>query len=513
MKISDEEIDRIKQEYSEFKKTPGYEERKNQILFSDFARSIITKLLEKGQITNDNLTALIQIFGNGSSSENVKKYIDSLDLENPYSEEIFNKFVELGQTGFTGRGKAAVSGLTDQQLNSVREFLVDVAKIDVAKYDSEMKIRELVLEFENKDIPHIKSGIYSPWLYYLYPTVCPILAGPVKDYLRKLGWNSKSYLDAWDIMKQINQAIGETNYGFFDQFVYKMSEGRGTETGGSDEKGENENQEVEKEKLLEKEKILKDIEDSWKNNKQSTLMKKLLFNKKQIILYGPPGTGKTFVASNFIRSNIQDQIYSKRISFDRNFFWFTVRSDRQDNERLWKEPDNGPEVELSYGRIKSAFQKITVGDILFVYVTHSIKQIIATAECIRKEVKNNDTPVVVIKGLRRIEGPKWKDLKSDDILSETKVVKAGAMGTLFQLNENEASKILDLSNLSLEDLKIKKLVETEIVKNHEFITFHPSFSYEDFIEGLRPLNNDDGQISYEVDEGLFKKFSSASIPK
>ena len=90
-------------------------------------------------------------------------------------------------------------------------------------------------------------------------------------------------------------------------------------------------------------------------------------------------------------------------------------------------------------------------------------------------------------------------------------VKIGLRGTLFPLNENEASRILDISNISLEDLKIEKLVETEIVKNHEFITFHPSFSYEDFIEGLRPLNNDDGQISYEVDEGLFKRFSRSAF--
>lgn len=222
MMISVEEIEKIKREYNEFRKTPRYEERKNQLAFSDFARDVIIKLLQKESITNENLTALIQIFGNGSTSDNVKKYIDSLDFQESYSEEIFNKFIELGQTGFTGRGKAAISGLTNEQLNIVRGFLVDVAK-----NDSEMEIRQLVLDFENKDIPHVKSGIYSPWLYYLHPTICPILAGPVKDYLREIGWDYKTYLDAWDIMKQINQTIGETNYGFTDQFLYRMSEENG----------------------------------------------------------------------------------------------------------------------------------------------------------------------------------------------------------------------------------------------------------------------------------------------
>ena len=237
------------------------------------------------------------------------------------------------------------------------------------------------------------------------------------------------------------------------------------------------------------------------------LIKKLLSNKKQVVLYGPPGTGKTFLASNFIKSNTSDQIYSKKTSFDRNFFWFTVNPKRWDPENLWKED----ETQLWPGNLKSAFQQIDVGDILFMYVSRPIQRVTGIAECIKKEPRGNDTPAVAIKGLKRIKGPKWQDLKNDDVLSESTPVKIGLRGTLFPLNENEASRILNLSNISLEDLKIEKVVETEILKNHEFITFHPSFSYEDFIEGLRPLNNDDGQISYEVDEGLFKKFSRSAF--
>lgn len=40
----------------------------------------------------------------------------------------------------------------------------------------------------------------------------------------------------------------------------------------------------------------------------------------------------------------------------------------------------------------------------------------------------------------------------------------------------------------------------------EFVTFHQSFGYEDFVEGLRPvLNADgDGQLRYEIHEGVFR---------
>jgi 5-methylcytosine-specific restriction endonuclease McrBC GTP-binding regulatory subunit McrB len=73
-------------------------------------------------------------------------------------------------------------------------------------------------------------------------------------------------------------------------------------------------------------------------------------------------------------------------------------------------------------------------------------------------------------------------------------------------------------NLSLEILgeDISKMSRTEIkklfdeyVKNGQvvFTTFHQSMSYEDFIEGIKPITseNNDGTISYEVEPGIFKK--------
>lgn len=45
----------------------------------------------------------------------------------------------------------------------------------------------------------------------------------------------------------------------------------------------------------------------------------------------------------------------------------------------------------------------------------------------------------------------------------------------------------------------------------EFVTFHQSFSYEDFVEGLRAETDDeDGQLRYEISDGVFKRLCLAA---
>ncbi|MEQ6916018.1 McrB family protein [Halomonas aquatica] len=44
------------------------------------------------------------------------------------------------------------------------------------------------------------------------------------------------------------------------------------------------------------------------------------------------------------------------------------------------------------------------------------------------------------------------------------------------------------------------------IKRHLTVTFHQSYSYEDFVEGIRPQTTEEGGISYEVRDGLFKAF-------
>ena len=77
---------------------------------------------------------------------------------------------------------------------------------------------------------------------------------------------------------------------------------------------------------------------------------------------------------------------------------------------------------------------------------------------------------------------------------------------------------------SLEDVQAEN--HEEVLKRYrqyrqdgriEFTTFHQSFGYEDFIEGIRPVFAEDtdentGDISYEIADGIFKKFCTTAQP-
>ncbi len=50
------------------------------------------------------------------------------------------------------------------------------------------------------------------------------------------------------------------------------------------------------------------------------------------------------------------------------------------------------------------------------------------------------------------------------------------------------------------------LLSDEQKKQVEFVQFHPSYDYSDFVEGLRPKLNDDGTMGFELKDGIFKRF-------
>lgn len=46
-----------------------------------------------------------------------------------------------------------------------------------------------------------------------------------------------------------------------------------------------------------------------------------------------------------------------------------------------------------------------------------------------------------------------------------------------------------------------------------FVQFHPSYDYTDFVEGLRPKNDEKGNVGFERRDGVFKEFCKSAIVK
>ena len=84
-------------------------------------------------------------------------------------------------------------------------------------------------------------------------------------------------------------------------------------------------------------------------------------------------------------------------------------------------------------------------------------------------------------------------------------------------NQSQLSiKLLNSYNLILRGAPgtgktyLAKQIARELTDDNEeqigFVQFHPSYDYTDFMEGLRPVKDDSGDIKFEIKPGIFKTF-------
>lgn len=96
----------------------------------------------------------------------------------------------------------------------------------------------------------------------------------------------------------------------------------------------------------------------------------------------------------------------------------------------------------------------------------------------------------------------YRNNYSSMLVESRNIIFRGAPGTGKSYLAKEIAADI-ISNGYFDDYT---LLTEEQKKQVEFVQFHPSYDYSDFVEGLRPKVNDDGSMGFELQDGIFKKF-------
>lgn len=96
----------------------------------------------------------------------------------------------------------------------------------------------------------------------------------------------------------------------------------------------------------------------------------------------------------------------------------------------------------------------------------------------------------------------YRNPYSDMLLQSKNIIFRGAPGT----GKSYLAKEIAADIISDGYFDQYTLLDEEQKKQVEFVQFHPSYDYSDFVEGLRPKMNLDGSIGFELQDGVFKKF-------
>ena len=82
---------------------------------------------------------------------------------------------------------------------------------------------------------------------------------------------------------------------------------------------------------------------------------------------------------------------------------------------------------------------------------------------------------------------------------------------MFALTPEETEELADL--IGENDPEAARILMEESLGVLTWTTFHPSYAYEDFVEGLRPFDAGEGRVGLKLDDGLFKRVCRAAENK
>lgn len=118
-----------------------------------------------------------------------------------------------------------------------------------------------------------------------------------------------------------------------------------------------------------------------------------------------------------------------------------------------------------------------------------------------KEVKEKEKEAAVQVELDQ-QSKEYQNSFSSMLIKSKNLIFRGAPGT----GKSYLAKEIAADIVSNGYEKEYSHLTEEQKKQVEFVQFHPSYDYSDFVEGLRPKVNSDGTMGFELQDGIFKRF-------
>lgn len=244
--------------------------------------------------------------------------------------------------------------------------------------------------------------------------------------------------------------------------------------------------------------------------------------KGQVILYGPPGTGKTYQARRFavwwLLSNEghkdPEAVLVDRAAFDvaekslttvqvAGRVWWVVANPKT---WVWDKLFKDGKVEYKYGKLRKNYPLVQPGDLVIGYQASPDKRIVALAKISRGlEAKETEDPRIQLMPVARVkDGHTHAELLDDPVLKNSEPVRCRHQGTLFALTPEETDCLL--AQLAERNPELQDHLEVEDnFGTLTRLTFHPSYSYEDFIEGYKPVDTAGGTLVLRLEDGVLKR--------
>lgn len=102
------------------------------------------------------------------------------------------------------------------------------------------------------------------------------------------------------------------------------------------------------------------------------------------------------------------------------------------------------------------------------------------------------------------------DFKKDSIIENKNMVEQEKYKEYIELLKENHNLVLTGAPGTGKTFMAQAIAK-EMGAETKFVQFHPSYDYTDFVEGLRPVVKEDGQMGFERKDGVFKEFCRDAI--